>query len=55
MACSFASITAAISVLIPKFLGQGVDEAFTLFNEGNYQSAEIRAMLLRTAAIVLIV
>ena len=54
-ACSFASITAAISVLIPKFLGQGVDEAFTLFNEGNYQSAEIRSMLLRTATIVLIV
>ena len=34
-ACSFAGITAAISVLIPKFLGQGVDEAFTLFNQGN--------------------
>ena len=54
-ACSFAGITAAISVLIPKFLGQGVDEAFTLFNQGNYESAEIRSMLLNTAGIVLLV
>ena len=54
-ACFFASITAAISVLIPKFLGQGVDEAFTLFNQGNYESAEIRTMLLNTAGIVLLV
>ena len=54
-ACFFASITAAISVLIPKFLGQGVDEAFTLFNQGNYESDEIRSMLLNTAGIVLLV
>jgi len=54
-ACFFASITAAISVLIPKFLGQGVDEAFTLFNQGNYETAEIRTMLLNTAGIVLLV
>ena len=54
-ACFFASITAAISVLIPKFLGQGVDEAFTLVNQGNYESDEIRSMLLNTAGIVLLV
>ena len=50
-----ATVTSLISVLIPRLLGQGVDQAVALFAEGTYESGEIKSMLLRTGLIVILV
>lgn len=50
-----AAVTSIISVLIPRLLGQGVDQAVALFADGTYESGEIKSMLLRTGLIVILV
>ncbi|MBN4064263.1 ABC transporter ATP-binding protein [Dehalococcoides mccartyi] len=54
-AISFAAVTAIMSLFIPKLLGEGVDQAFTLFEDGTHSRAEIEVLLRRTAVFVLIV
>lgn len=54
-ATSFAAITAVMSLLIPRLLGNGVDQALTLIEEGTHSRPEIEALLLRTALLVLLV
>jgi ATP-binding cassette, subfamily B, multidrug efflux pump len=51
----FAAVTAVTSLFIPKLLGEGVDQAFTLFVEETHTRAEVEALLRNTAMWVLIV
>jgi ATP-binding cassette subfamily B multidrug efflux pump len=51
----FSAATAIASLFIPKLLGEGVDQAFTFFNEGTHDRQEIEALLRGTAVSVLIV
>ena len=53
---AMAATTAAILFLfIPKLLGEGVDQAFTLIKSGDYTRDEITSLLLKTAILVIIV
>ncbi len=54
-ATAFAATTAIMSLFIPKLLGEGVDQAFTLFRENSNTRTEIEALLRQTAILVLIV
>ncbi|MDA1279737.1 MAG: ABC transporter ATP-binding protein [Chloroflexi bacterium] len=51
----FAAITAVMSLFIPKLLGNGVDQAFTLFNDGAHTRSEIETLLRTTALLVMAV
>ena len=44
-----------MSLFIPKLLGEGVDQAFTLFNDGSHSQGEVESLLRGTAILVLIV
>jgi ATP-binding cassette subfamily B protein len=55
-----AAVSAAIAagvlfLFVPKLLGQGVDQAFRLIDEGVYTRGEIESLLLKTAVLVIIV
>ena len=52
---AFAATTAIMSLFIPKLLGEGVDQAFTLYEQGLNSPTEIEALLRNTAVLVLIV
>jgi ATP-binding cassette subfamily B multidrug efflux pump len=52
---AFAATTAIMSLFIPKLLGEGVDQAFTLYEQGLNSPIEIEALLRNTAVLVLIV
>lgn len=53
---TLAAILAAVLFLfIPKLLGEGVDQAFTLIKTGDYTEGEVRSLLLKTGILVIIV
>lgn len=48
-------IGAFFFLLIPKLLGQGVDQAFTLFQEGTHDQGAVRSLLVRSALLIVAV
>jgi ATP-binding cassette subfamily B protein len=40
-------------MLIPRLVGQGVDQAFTLFQEGTHSAAEVQSLLLTSALLII--
>ncbi len=54
-ASAFAAVTAVTSLFIPKLLGEGVDQAFTLYEAGTHSRGEIESLLLGTGVTVIIV
>ena len=54
-AAGAATIAAVLFLFIPKLLGEGVDQAFTLIRDGTHTPGEIRSLLLRTALLVVLV
>lgn len=56
LAAAFAATSAAVLfLLIPRLLGEGVDQAFTLIQDGGYSRDEINSLLWRTAILVVVV
>ncbi len=53
-AVASATVAAVLFLFIPRLLGDGVDQAFTLIQEGEYSRGEIESLLLRTAILVVV-
>lgn len=53
-AVASATLAAVLFLFIPRLLGQGVDQAFTLIESGEYSDGEIKSLLLRTAILVIV-
>jgi ATP-binding cassette subfamily B protein len=51
----FAGATAVTSLFIPRLLGQGVDDALTLIEDGTTNQGAIESLLLNTALLVILV
>lgn len=49
-----ATVAAVLFLFIPRLLGDGVDQAFTLIQEQEYSRSEIDSLLLRTAILVIV-
>ena len=54
LAIAVTLIGASFFLWIPRLLGQGVDQAFTLIQEGSADPAAVRSLLLRTAIVIVI-
>ena len=50
-----AIVSSVLQVLIPRLLGEGVDQAFTLIQEGGQNQDQIRSLLWDTALLVVLV
>ncbi len=49
-----ATLAAVLYLFIPRLLGDGVDQAFTLIENGEHSDGEIRSLLLTTAILVIV-
>lgn len=53
-AVASAAVAAVLFLFIPRLLGDGVDQAFTLIQDGDHSKSDIDSLLLRTAILVII-
>lgn len=53
-AASSATLAAVLFLFIPRLLGDGVDQAFTLIQSGEYTRDELYSLLIRTAILVIV-
>jgi ATP-binding cassette subfamily B multidrug efflux pump len=53
-AASSATLAAVLFLFIPRLLGDGVDQAFTLIQGGEYTRDELNSLLIRTAILVIV-
>lgn len=47
-------ISSTFFLWIPRLLGDGVDQAFTLIRTGNYEAGEVRSLLITTAILLMV-
>jgi len=54
-AIALAIISSVLQVMIPRLLGEGVDQAFTLIQDGGHNEDQVRSLLFNTAMLVILV